>query len=92
MFTQDDSTAVDASESGQASPRDNVVFKAGLFGGALGIRRTFIVHATGSKLPTGLLGLTSVRDDPAASAAEVRAFRAASISASMFSGPLPSTR
>ena len=41
-----------------ASPRDNVVFEAGLFGGALGIRRTFILHAHGSKLPTDLLGLT----------------------------------
>src|SRR5215468_8898960 len=50
VFGQDDWTAkgptpdvVDA----QASPRDNVVFEAGLFGGALGIRRTFILHAKG---------------------------------------------
>jgi hypothetical protein len=50
-----------------------VVFEAGLFGGALGIRRTFILHANGSKLPSDLLGLTSVRYDPASSAAEVRA-------------------
>jgi hypothetical protein len=50
-----------------------VVFEAGLFGGALGIRRTFILHAHGSKLPSDLLGLTSVRYDPATSAAEVRA-------------------
>jgi CAP12/Pycsar effector protein, TIR domain len=49
------------------------VFEAGLFGGALGIRRTFILHAHGSKLPSDLLGLTSVRYDPAATAAEVRA-------------------
>src|SRR5262245_41880558 len=47
--------------SGQASPRDNVVFEAGLFGGALGMRRTFILHASGAKLPSDLLGLTSVR-------------------------------
>ena len=60
-------------QSGQASPRDNVVFEAGLFGGALGIRRTFILHADGSKLPSDLLGLTSVRYDPATSQAEVRA-------------------
>src|ERR1700741_2401293 len=72
VFAQDDWTAADASESGQASPRDNVVFEAGLFGGALGIRRTFILHANDSKLPTDLLGLTSVRYDPAASPAEVR--------------------
>src|SRR5881275_3003891 len=65
VFAQDDWTTTDASQSGQASPRDNVVFEAGLFGGALGIRRTFILHANGSKLPSDLLGLTSVRYDPA---------------------------
>jgi hypothetical protein len=48
------------------------VFEAGLFGGALGIRRTFILHAHGSKLPSDLLGLTAVRYDPAISPAEVR--------------------
>ena len=73
VFAQDDWTTTDASESGQASPRDNVVFEAGLFGGALGIRRTFILHAHDSKLPSDLLGLTSVRYDPSASPAEVRA-------------------
>jgi predicted nucleotide-binding protein len=73
VFAQDDWTTTDASQSGQASPRDNVVFEAGLFGGALGIRRTFILHAHGSKLPSDLLGLTSVRYDPATSPAEVRA-------------------
>ena len=74
MFAQDDWTATDATtQSGEASPRDNVVFEAGLFGGALGIRRTFILHAHGSKLPTDLLGLTSVRYDPATSPAEIRA-------------------
>jgi hypothetical protein len=73
VFAQDDWTTTDASPTGQASPRDNVVFEAGLFGGALGIRRTFILHAHGSKLPSDLLGLTSVRYDPATSPAEVRA-------------------
>jgi hypothetical protein len=73
VFAQDDWTTTDAAESGQASPRDNVVFEAGLFGGALGIRRTFILHANGSKLPSDLLGLTSVRYDPAGGATEVRA-------------------
>ena len=72
VFAQDDWTANSpAAESaptpmsapGQASPRDNVVFEAGLFGGVLGMRRTFILHASGAKLPTDLLGLTCVRYD-----------------------------
>src|SRR5947208_2184288 len=61
VFAQDDWTTTDAAQSGQASPRDNVVFEAGLFGGVLGMRRTFILHASGSKLPSDLLGLTCVR-------------------------------
>jgi hypothetical protein len=73
VFAQDDWTTTDRSPAGQASPRDNVVFEAGLFGGALGIRRTFILHANGAKLPTDLLGLTTVRYDAATSAADVRA-------------------
>ena len=78
VFARDDWTTVEPSGSpepgtGQASPRDNVVFEAGLFGSALGMRRTFILHARGSKLPTDLLGLTSVRYDAATTAAEMRA-------------------
>lgn len=66
VFAQDDwtagsSTAAAEHGAGQASPRDNVVFEAGLFGGVLGMRRTFILHASGAKLPTDLLGLTCVR-------------------------------
>jgi hypothetical protein len=75
VFAQDDWTTKGASldaDSGQASPRDNVVFEAGLFGGALGIRRTFILHANGAKLPSDLLGLTSVRYDPDTTPAIVR--------------------
>src|SRR5688572_5074587 len=77
VFAQDDWTAntpaappADAPEPtpGQASPRDNVVFEAGLFGGVLGMRRTFILHASGAKLPTDLLGLTCVRYDGSAAA------------------------
>src|SRR5204863_1746135 len=75
-FAQDDWTtnsaaASPAPESGQASPRDNVVFEAGLFGGTLGMRRTFILHANGSKLPSDLLGFTCVRYGDATSAAEM---------------------
>ena len=67
VFAHDDWTSKGAAPdpaAAQASPRDNVVFEAGLFGGALGMRRTFILHARGAKLPTDLLGLTSIRYDP----------------------------
>jgi hypothetical protein len=50
-----------------------VVFEAGLFGGALGMRRTFILHANGAKLPSDLLGLTCVRYGEAVTGAEMRA-------------------
>lgn len=71
VFAQDDWTigSPQVSESGQASPRDNVVFEAGLFGGALGMRRTIILHANGAKLPTDLLGLTCIRYEATTSAA-----------------------
>jgi len=77
VFAQDDwtansTTADTASTPGQASPRDNVVFEAGLFGGVLGMRRTFILHASGAKLPTDLLGLTCVRYDGSTSAAVMK--------------------
>ena len=76
VFARDDWTTVsppasDPSGSGQASPRDNVVFEAGLFGGVLGMRRTFILHASGAKLPSDLLGLTCVRYEET-TAAEMR--------------------
>ena len=78
VFARDDWTSAEAStsnalESAQASPRDNVVFEAGLFGGVLGMRRTFILHATGAKLPSDLLGLTCVRYDAATTAAAIKA-------------------
>jgi hypothetical protein len=77
VFARDDWTtnsppAPDPTGSGQASPRDNVVFEAGLFGGALGMRRTFILHASGSKLPSDLLGLTCVRYGEVTTATEMR--------------------
>src|SRR5688500_15887376 len=80
VFAQDDWTsntpaaapAEPALAPGQASPRDNVVFEAGLFGGVLGMRRTFILHASGAKLPTDLLGLTCVRYDGSTAAAVIK--------------------
>ena len=75
LFAHDDwtvkGTSPDAAD-GQDAPRDNVVFEAGLFGGALGLRRTFILHARGAKLPTDLLGLTTIRYDPDTTPAIVR--------------------
>ena len=82
VFAQDDWTtnrsppAEPAPTPGRASPRDNVVFEAGLFGGELGMRRTFILHANGAKLPTDLLGLTCVRYDGSTAAGVSAASRA----------------
>ena len=78
IFAQDDWTSVGPAEVldsalGQASPRDNVVFEAGLFGGVLGMRRTLILHAHGAKLPTDLMGLTSVRYSGEMTPTEMRA-------------------
>ena len=77
VFARDDWTTnsplpSDPASPGQASPRDNVVFEAGLFGGVIGMRRTFILHANGAKLPSDLLGLTCVRFGEATRAAETR--------------------
>lgn len=74
IFAADDWTSVGGIDpnAGQASPRDNVVFEAGLFGGVLGMRRTFILHAHDAKLPTDLLGLTSVRYSGEMTPAEMR--------------------
>lgn len=77
VFAQDDWTSPTAGDPGaavpgMASPRDNVVFEAGLFGGALGMRRTFILHANDAKLPTDLLGLTVVRYPPSPTPAELK--------------------
>jgi hypothetical protein len=77
VFAQDDWTTSKPQGSPrhgqvQASPRDNVVFEAGLFGAALGMRRTFILHASGSKLPSDLLGLTCVRYDEALAPADMK--------------------
>jgi predicted nucleotide-binding protein len=50
------------------APRDNVVFELGLFMGALSRSRTFLLAPRGHKIkiPTDLLGLTTIQFDPAA--------------------------
>src|SRR4030095_16436871 len=66
VFAQDDWTSQSekpSKDSSQGSPRDNVVFEAGLFGGALGMRRTFILHANCAKTPSDSFRLTSVPYD-----------------------------
>src|SRR4029078_10475109 len=77
LFAHDDWTVKGtspeaAAAAGQDAPRDNVVFEAGLFGGALGMRREVILHTRGAKLPTDLLGLTTIRYDPDTTPAIVR--------------------
>jgi predicted nucleotide-binding protein len=74
VFARDDWTAASQpasapTGSGQASPRDNVVFEAGLL---LGMRRTFILHASAAKLPSDLLGFTCVRYGEATNPSEMR--------------------
>ncbi len=75
-FASDDwtkSAATSTGDVGQPSPRDNVVFEAGLFGGVLGLGRTFILQAAGTKLPTDLLGLTAIRYAGTTEATEMKA-------------------
>lgn len=77
VFARDDWTTTSPAgaappETGQDSPRDNVVFEAGLFGGVLGMGRTFILHAHGSKLPSDLLGLTCIRYGDVTTPSEMR--------------------
>lgn len=47
-------------------PRDNIVFELGLFMGALSRNRTFLLVPRGKdvKIPTDLLGITTLRFDP----------------------------
>lgn len=61
FFTPDDMTASRGKK--KSSPRDNTVFELGLFMGALGRERAFIVTPKGVdlKLPTDLLGMTHVQ-------------------------------
>jgi len=59
VLTPDDLVTKRGSEKG--SPRDNVIFELGLFMGALGRERTFIIYNRDEKpnLPSDLAGITS---------------------------------
>jgi hypothetical protein len=48
------------------APRDNVVYEAGLFAGALGELRVFVIHAENTKIPSDYLGVTTESFDPKA--------------------------
>jgi CRP/FNR family cyclic AMP-dependent transcriptional regulator len=58
------------------APRDNVIFELGLFMGALGRERTFIVQERGRnlKIPSDLLGLGTIRFDSDARSLSNRIF------------------
>ncbi|MFC7406398.1 nucleotide-binding protein [Georgenia alba] len=56
VATPDDTTVSRAEE--RPSPRDNIVLEFGLFAGALGRDRTYLLATGDLKLPTDVLGLT----------------------------------
>lgn len=67
VLTADD--MVTSRDSQAASPRDNVLFELGLFMGALGRDRTFMVHDRQHppRLPSDLRGVTAATFEPHAS-------------------------
>lgn len=72
VFSPDDKLFSRGAES--AAPRDNVVFELGLFMGALGRDRTFIVkpHGTEVRIPSDLLGVTPVTYESGQASIETR--------------------
>lgn len=79
LITSADDTVVSRGRESQA-PRDNIVFELGLFMGALSRNRTFLVVPQGVdiKIPTDLLGISTLRYDPAAATHEQSVVAAAS--------------
>jgi hypothetical protein len=64
VLTADD--LVEKRQHTAKAPRDNVIFELGLFMGALGRRRTFVVHSRADcpMLPTDLAGITTATYEP----------------------------
>lgn len=59
VLSADDSVASRGNR--QRMPRDNVLFELGLFAGRHGLRRTFIVHPKGIKIPSDLHGVVTAQ-------------------------------
>ena len=82
-------------EAAAGVPRDNLVFELGLFMGALGHSRTFLLHPSGSeiKIPTDLSGFTSLTyrtDSDVPNSVEVASACEEMRAAILASGPLQS--
>lgn len=55
LFMADDKLV--ASEKHEFAPRDNVVYEAGYFAGAKGLRKSLVIREEGAKVPTDLDGI-----------------------------------
>ena len=62
LWGMDDITVARGKRS--RAPRDNVVYEAGLFAGALGEHRVFVVHAEKTNIPSDYLGVTTASYNP----------------------------
>ena len=60
LIATPDDTTISRGER-QASVRDNIILEFGLFAGALGLERTFLLPTGDVKLPSDVFGLTSLR-------------------------------
>lgn len=81
LVTAADDSVVSRGKKSDA-PRDNVVFELGLFMGALGRRRSFMLVPAGKdlKIPSDLLGLTPIRYKSRATPSAAVRFAAAELS------------
>jgi len=88
VWGMEDTTVARGKRSG--SPRDNVVYEAGLFAGALGEHRVFVAHAEKTKIPSDYLGITTAAFDPRRPDIDTIANRIIGRVAQL--GPKPATR